>query len=72
MLSHVPICPRLFGLERLLLGFRFSVSGFIVRLFIHVDLYFVQDDKFGSICVESHNHHYKMSPASAAPAGIFQ
>ncbi|EAA20182.1 hypothetical protein [Plasmodium yoelii yoelii] len=40
----------------------FSVSSFIWRLFIHLDLSFVQGDKDGSICIQhadlqSNQHH---------------
>ena len=30
---------------------RFSVSGFMLRFLIHLDLSFVQSDKYGSICI---------------------
>jgi hypothetical protein len=36
---------------------RFSVSGFMLRSLIHLDLSFVQSDKYGSTCVLLHVDH---------------
>jgi hypothetical protein len=46
-LSLVPMCSRLFSTFS---SIRFSVSVFMLRSLIHLDLSFVQGDKYGSIC----------------------
>jgi hypothetical protein len=47
----VPICSRLFPAFS---STRFSISGFMWRSLIHLDLSFVQEDKNGSICIFLH------------------
>ena len=51
-LSLVPVCSRLTGLvNRTLLSMEFSVSGFMLRFLVHLDLSFVQNDMYRSICI---------------------
>jgi hypothetical protein len=47
-ISPVPMHSRLFPTFS---SIRFSVSGFILRSLIHLDLNFVQGDKYVSICI---------------------
>jgi hypothetical protein len=47
-ISPVLLCSRLFPTFS---SFSFSVSGFIWRSLIHLDLSFVHEDKNGSICI---------------------
>ena len=50
-LSPVPMCSRLFPTFS---SIRFSVSGFMFRFLINLDLSFVQGDKYGDICILLH------------------
>ena len=47
----VPMCWRLLPTFS---SIRFSVSGFMLRSLIHLDLSFVQGDRYGSICILLH------------------
>ena len=49
--SPVPMSSRLFPT---FCSIRFSVSSFMLRSLIHLDLSFVQGDKYGSICILLH------------------
>jgi hypothetical protein len=51
---HVPIYSRLFPTFS---SINFSVSGFMCRSLIHLDLNFVQEDKNGSIHILLHDNH---------------
>ena len=56
----MPMCSRLFPIFS---SIRFSVFGFMLKSLIHLDLSFVQGDKYGSICIllhadfQSDQHH---------------
>ena len=50
-LSPVPMSSRLLPT---FCSIRFSVSGFTLRSLIHLDLNFVQGDRYGSICILLH------------------
>jgi hypothetical protein len=47
-MTPLPMCSRLFPTFS---SMRFSVSGFMLRLLIHLDLSFMQGDKDGSVCI---------------------
>ena len=47
VLMRSRVCPTFFSL-------RFSVSGFMLRTLNHLDLCFVQGNRFGSICILLH------------------
>ena len=53
-ISPVPMCSRLFPT---FFSIGFSVSGFMWRSLIHLDLSFVQGVKNGSICILLHANH---------------
>mgnify|MGYP007133048323 CR=1 FL=1 len=55
---------------------RFSVSGFMLRSLIHLDLSFVQGDKYGSIFIFLHtdsqlDQHHLLKMLSFFPLYIF-
>jgi hypothetical protein len=50
-LSSVPMTLRLFSIFH---SFRFGVSSFILVSLNHLDVSFVQDDNYGSICIFLH------------------
>ena len=50
-LSPVPIISRLIPI---FFSIRFSVSGFMLKFLNHLDLSFVQCDRYGSICLLLH------------------
>ena len=51
----MPMCSRIF--HTFFSFIRFSVSGFMWRSLIHLDLSFVQGDKSGSIHILLHDNH---------------
>jgi hypothetical protein len=57
----VPMSSRLFLTFS---SIRFSVSGFILRSLIHIDLSFVQGDKYGWVYFHSSNYR---QPGRSAP-----
>ena len=70
--SPVPICLRLFPTFSSL---SFSVSGFMWRSLIHLDLSLVQGDKNGSICILLYadcqlNHHHLLKMLSFFPQWV--
>jgi len=60
-LSPVPVHSRLFTI---FFSLRFSISNFILRSMIDLDLSFVYSDKYGSMCILLHagilldQHHF--------------
>ena len=64
-----PLCPYLRGSSSLFSSISFSVSGFMWRSLIHLDLSFVQGDKNGLICLLLHancqlNQHHLLKMLS--------
>ena len=69
----MPMCLRLFPT---LFSINFSVSGFMRRSLIHLDLSFIQGEKNGSICILLHanrqsNQHYFLKNAVFFPLDVF-
>jgi hypothetical protein len=72
-LTPVPVSSRLFPTFS---SIRFSVSGFMLRSLIHLDLSFVQGDKYGSIFILLHRdsqleQHHLLKMISFFPLYIF-
>ena len=52
--GNLPLCPCIQGSSPALYSMRISVSGFMWRSLIHLDLSFVQGNKNGSIFILLH------------------
>jgi hypothetical protein len=69
----VPMSSRLFPT---FCSIRFIISGFMLRSLIHLDLSFVQGDKYGSIFILLHtdyqlDQHYLLKMFSFFPLHVF-
>ena len=70
-LSPVQMCPRLFPSFS---SIRFSVSGFMLRSLIQLELSYVHGDRYGSICNIQLDQHHLLDMLSFFPvciAGIY-
>ena len=71
-----PLCSCAWRLFPTFFSIRFSVTGFMWRSLIHLDLSFVQGDKNGSICILLHancqlNQYHLLKMLSFFPTGWF-
>ena len=73
--GNIPLCPSVQDFPTFF-SIRFSVSGFMWRSLIHLDLSFVEGDKNGSICILLHadrqlNQHHLLKMRSFFPLDDF-